>query len=199
VFALASSLAARGGSVEERYLSYVYVPVTLILLELVARLLSPPQPSTAGFVRRLPAILLALWLCFPLRSVAVDTVDRFRNGAGGYNTRKWRESETIAYAKQMLTGGDSVHVYSNVPDGLWELARVDALWLPGRTADSLTDLEGRWPTKDGSVLVWFKNITWRKYLFTVEELEEVANVTEVAHFSDGSVYRVSVRPTTAHD
>jgi hypothetical protein len=45
--------------------------------------------------------------------------------------------------------------------------------------------------------VWLKNVDWRWYLFSIDELEGVADFTEVAHFSDGAIYRVSVRDTAA--
>jgi hypothetical protein len=201
VFVLVSALAARGGNgfVEVRYLSYVYVPVTLLLLELAARLFTPSQLLTTGFVRKVPAILLALWLCFPLESAVRSTAFRFKDGAGDYNTRKWRESKTIASAKQMLSVSDHLRVYSNRYDALWELARVDATQSPDRTVVNLRDLEGRWPAGNGALLVYFKNDTWRTYLYSVEELEQVSDMEEVADFSDGSIYRVSVRQITAHN
>jgi hypothetical protein len=184
--------------VPTRYLSSLYVPVTLILLELVARLFRPTQLSTAGVARKVPAILLALWLCFPLASVVRSAVGCFKNGAGGYNTKEWRESGTVAYVKKTLSVNDDVHVYSNGTEALWELASVSGTQTPRRTAGNLSDLEGRWPAENGSVLVWFENIT-RPYLFSAEELGEVADVVEVAHLDDGSIFRVSVRQTEVRD
>ncbi|HTW92762.1 MAG TPA: hypothetical protein VMH22_13805 [bacterium] len=196
---LASALAARGGDgfVEERYVSYVYIPITLILLDLFARLLSPLQNARAGLVRSAPALLLAIWLFFPLRSVLADTATRFHEGAGEYNTTKWRQSETIAYARRTLSAAD-VHVYSDGPDALWELGRVNARSVPFRSDVRLDALRGSWPDRNGSVLVWF-NMTWRKSIYSLDELERVAEFEEVAHLSDGWVYRVSPRPKTTAD
>jgi hypothetical protein len=182
--------------IEERYLSPLYALATLILLELVLHLFSRTSGLPDAKARRGLVMLLVLWLCFPLSEVAVATAGRFKNGAGGYSTKTWRESETVAFAKQKMSANDDIPVYSNGPDALWELARMNATLSPYRTA---RDLRGRWPTENGSVLVWFKNITWRKYLFSVEELEKVANVVEVARFSDGSIYRVSARRAAAPD
>jgi hypothetical protein len=184
--------------INDRLLSPVYVVVTLVLLKLVSDLLSPTQLPSAALVPRAPAVLLALWLCFPLAStVRWSIVLCYKDGAGGYNTRRWRESKTIARAKQLLSASNRVHVYSNRYDALWELARVDATRSPDRAGVNLRDLEGRWPSENGSLLVYFKNDTWRTYLYSVEELSQVSVMEEVADFSDGSIYKVSVRQTVA--
>ena len=110
--------AMRDAGIDSRMLSPAYVPVTLILLKFGSHLIDPIQRRITVFVRRVPSALLALWLCFPLANVTRSTAGRFKNGAGYYNTMAWRESKTVAYAKQMLSNNDNVHVYSNGPDVL---------------------------------------------------------------------------------
>ena len=192
---LATSSTAEYDQIGDRLLSPVFVPATLVLLKVGSYLFGPAEQRTTALVSRVPSVLLALWLCFPLASVVRTTAGRYRNGAGGLNTMKWRESETVAYAKQMTSTKDDVHVYSNGTDALWELARVNASELPRRWEVNQNDLYGHWPTESASVLVWFNNRRWREYFFSVEELEEIANVEEVAYLSDGTIYRVSVRDT----
>ena len=197
--------ATRDAVIDYRMLSPLYVPATLILLKLGSYLLSPTQDIPNAVAGKVPAVLLALWLCFPLQNVASATAGRFKNGAGGYNTETCRESKTVAYVKQMLSTNDDVPVYSNDPLGLWALARIDANFSPSKTAfsqyrltaRSLGDLIGRWPPEGEACLVWFNvDIAW---LFSVEELKEVANAVEVAHFADGTVYRVSIRGAEVRD
>ena len=187
-----------GAAIDSRMLSPLYVVLTLVLLKLAHDLLSSPRPISSAVAHKLPPVLLSLWLCFPLTSTTLSAVGRFKDGAGGYNTKKWRESETIAHAKQTLSiTGD--RLYSNGPEVLWVLAGLTATRSPDRRLGDLTDLECCWPSQDGAVLVWFNSITWRNYLFSIEEIEEVADVVEVAQFNDGAIYRVSVRPTAVHD
>jgi hypothetical protein len=197
--------ATRGVDVDSRMLSPIYIPATLILLELAVRLLSPLQLSTNAFVRKTPVMLLTLWLCLPLQSVARSTAGRLKDGAGNYNTKDWRESEIIVNVRRVLLNIDGVQVYSNDPFVLWELAGVNATWAPHRTyynstksANKLGDLIGRWPSGREAYLVWFTNVK-HKYLFSVNELREISDVVEVAHFRDGSVYRVSVRDAAGQD
>jgi hypothetical protein len=191
--------ATRDAACNSRMLSPVYVPATLVLLTLASRMFSPVRLRTTAFASGVASVLLVVWLCFPFASVARDTAGRLRDGAGIYNTKTWRESETVAHAEQMHSTNGAVRVYSNAPDALRELARVNATQSPDRRTGSLSDLEGHWPARDGSVLVWFESITWRKYLFSAEELGDIADVEEVAHFSDGSIYRVSARQAVARD
>jgi len=189
--------ATRDAVVDTRTLSPVYVPLSFILLELAHGLFGPIRHFTAATAKRIPSLLLALWLCFPFASVVRATIGRVRNGAGGLNSSKWRKSETVAQAKQMASIKDKVHIYSNGPDALWELARVNARELPTRSRVNLSDLRGRWPPDSVSVLVWFDNYGWRDYVLSVEELKKVADIEEIAHLNDGSIYRVTLRDTAA--
>jgi len=200
VFVLSvSTVTTAYSAIGDRLLSPVYVPTTLVLLFLGMRLSAPTEPVAGVANSKVPAVLLALWLCLPLQNVVSATAGRFRDGAGGYNTKARRESETIACARQVLSTTAGVRVYSNGPDVLWELAGVNATEAPRRTKVSLGYLEGRWPAENGSVLVWFANLAWRKYLYTIEELQQVATLREVAHLRDGSVFWLSVRRTAGSD
>jgi hypothetical protein len=194
-------LAARGASsfVDQRLLSPLFVPATLLLLELAYGVLDQERTNSTALARNLPLLLLSLWLCFPLAWVLRSTARRYENGAGGYNTRTWRESETVAYARRVPSTIDGNHLYSNGIDVLWALARVNASWVPSRKEVPLSDLRGRWPDDGVSTVVWFDSIPWRKHLFSVEELGEVSNVEKVAQLNDGSIYRVSVREAPVLD
>jgi hypothetical protein len=195
------ALAMRGASsaIDSRLASPVFVPLTVVLLNVAYDLLGPSRTAPNFPVSRMPTMLLALWLCFPLASTALATARRFRNGAGGYSIRSWHESETVTYARRALSAHADVRVYSNGPDALWALARVNADWPPDRTQVNLDSMKGRWPPDTASVVVWFDNIDWRKHLFSVEELGRISNIEEVALFSDGSVYRVTARRTAVRE
>ena len=194
-------LAARGASsfVDQRLLSPLYVPATLLLLKLAHSMFIQERTNPATLARNVPVMLLSLWLCFPLAWVVRSAARRYENGAGGYNTRTWRESETIAHARLVPSANGSNRLYSNGIDVLWALAYVNASWVPSRAAIPLSDLSGRWPDDDAAVVVWFDSITWRGHLFSVEELGEISNVEKVAQLNDGSIYRVSVREAPVQD
>jgi hypothetical protein len=193
-------LAARGASsfLDQRLLSPLFVPVTLLLLELAYDVLGQVRARPTVLSRNLPPVMLSLWLCFPLAWVVRSTARRYEKGAGGYNTRTWRESATIEYARRVPSINGGNHVYSNGRDALWALAGVNADWIPSRTEVLLSDLRGRWPDS-ASVVVWFDSITWRKQQFSIEELGEISNIERVAQLNDGSIYRVSVRQAPGRD
>jgi len=192
---LAVAVWGASSSIDSRLASPVYVPLTLVLVSVFRGPPGPSRPAPKAVGTRLPTLLLALWLCLLFANAVRWTAARYKEGAGGYSTRAWRESETIAYAKRVLADCDGTQVFSNGPDGLWELARVNACWIPSRAEVNLNDLEGSWPPEDTSVIVWLKNVYWRTDLFSIEEIEKISDVQEVAQFSDGAVYRVSVRDT----
>ncbi|MBN2466023.1 hypothetical protein JXD38_10430 [candidate division WOR-3 bacterium] len=203
-FAVMLTAAARDATIESRTLSPVYVPVTLILIELGSSLFGPPQTRMSVLASKAPAVVLALWLCFPLASTVRSAVLYSTRGAGGCSTQRWRESETVAYARDRLSTNDAVHVYSNGSDVLWALAGVSASPAPRKTyfgsrtqANTLGDLMGRWPPEGEAYLVWFSGRG--EHSFSVVELREVANIAEVAHLGDGAIYRVSVRQAIARD
>jgi hypothetical protein len=190
--------ATRDAFVETRTFSPIYVPLTAVILKLAYGLLGSNRPVVRAAAGKVPSIILAVWVCFLIADVTSSTARRLQNGAGGLNSRKWRESETVAQTRRMVSGQD-VPVYTNGVDALWELARVNSSELPIRSEVNLSDLRGRWPRDRGSVLVWFNNRGWRGQYLSVKELGEVANVENIAQFSDGSIYRVSVRDTAAPD
>ena len=193
-------LAARGASsfVDQRLLSPLYVPATVVLTKLAYSVLGQERANPTVLARNLSPVLLSLWLCFPLAWVLRSTARRYENGAGGYNTRTWRGSETMAYARRVPSTNGGNHLYSNGRDVLWVLARVNANWVPSRTEVPLSDLRGRWPDS-ASVVVWFDSIPWRKHLFSVEELGEISNLEKVAQLKDGSIYRVSAGDTPVQE
>lgn len=181
--------------IDSRMVSPLYVPATLMLLTLTWHLFNPNQGRARARFSRAPTILLALWLCFPFVGVARYTAHRFTNGAGGYSKEVWRESETLARAGEILSADAEARVFSNAPDVLWEFARVDAVRIPDRRTGSLRDLEELGFSREGSVLVWFVRASWsRGFLFMVDELRQIADLEEVARFSDGAIYRVRPSP-----
>jgi hypothetical protein len=198
LYAIATVLqiSAKHFRYEPRYIAPLFVPVTVVLLGL-ARLLSGPKWLLPRSVTmKVPTMLLALWLCLPLSSIARAMVNRFQGGAGGYSSRPVRESPTIACTKQILSLNPGTQVYSNGPDALWELAGVNALGLPNREQVGLSQLTGRWPpeNENGTIIVWLGALSWRGYLYSVGELQAVADVRALARFSDGALFMVSPLP-----
>ncbi len=199
--------AMRDAWIDTRMLAPLYVPATLVLLKLVSCLVGSARHPVNAHRGWIPAALLALWLLLPLRSVAVSTAASVRTGRG-LRDKSWRESATVAHTRLLASASDrQPPVYSNNPWALWELARVDAALSPRKTmgfrsrtaAEKIGDLPGRWPVEGEAYLVWFVGEGGRDFLFSPEELSEIADVREVSRLPDGTVYRASVRKPPGQD
>jgi hypothetical protein len=194
-------LASRNAidSIDDRLLSPVSVPLTLIAVTAIA-------PWAEGWNegrrdRRWGWIAVAAgaaWIQYSLTSLGQQVSMRHTEGAGGYNTRPWRESEIVRY----LSGSEG-HlrgpIYSNAPEALYILTGLEARTSPKRTLynspqvdRSLPELAGTWPVEGSAWLVWFDRER-RDYLYPVDQLERVAEVRPTRELVDGAVYSVTRR------
>lgn len=191
---------------DDRYMVPAFVPLTLAGLRWVRDLAS--RHSILG--QRAVAALLAAWmLYYPVRAMRGEMYKRTADGAGGYNTAAWRESEALDWlARNRLW--EQHPVYSNAPDVLY-------LWLDGRAKLSPTtqvtdpvaaelraqfDPHARpspWPAEQNAYLVWFRAITQRGYLATPDELESRTTLVPVRRFPDAMVFTVSAMQHTGND
>ena len=142
------------------------------------------------------SVCLALMLWFPARSSPALYRHHTTEGAGGYHTRGWFESELMTHLRKAGVPKNT-RVYSNLPDGLYILVGLQAEMSPkgrgyqsaektGVTAENLLQ---RYPGFEGSLWVWFDS-TWRDYLLTPEEIEKWCGLERVREFADGVIYRV---------
>ena len=196
VVLLVTSSMTNYDPIGDRLLSPVFIPLVLIVVGALSSLASSAKLMPSVMLRWFSTGLLIAWLCFPLVRVVRATAYKFEDGAGGYSTRAWHNSETIAFARQVLPQS-TLPVYSNGPDVLWAIARVYANFPPYRAKVQPAELEGRWPPEQEAAFVQFENITWRPYLLSIEELSQAADVERIARFADGSVLLVTARPRTS--
>jgi len=131
--------------------------------------------------------LYAGWLAYAAFQTIVLTRDWTRDGAGGYNTRAWRESETVRWLRDHPPPGD---VISNGPDALRVLAGTNARMTPRFESTSGQPLPPHVPTP--VYLVWFHRIG-RPYLYRPDELAQHYGLVLVQGLTDGDVFYV-VKP-----
>lgn len=183
--------------IDHRLLSPLYVPLTLLLLALAERSVRALLARRGS--RLVNAVLVtgtALWLIYPLTTTSAGIMDSVSQGAGGFNTIAWRQSETIEYLQQQSLDAEC-QCYTNAPDALYILAGLRVDLSPVRTAynspqtvTEAQDLAGLWPEQGQAYLVWLDNIH-KVHLFTVEELEMFASVEPILRFADGTIYLVT--------
>ena len=154
----------------------------------------PRRPRLAIMVLAVPCALV--FAIVPISETLLSVKAKAEQGAGGYNSRPWRQSETIAYLNKTSLQEEGT-IYSNRADALYILAGIEAHTLPQRTyynsdkpAGDLSSLAGKWPEHPG-YLVYFDE--GRSYHFDVGELSTIADVSLVMELSDAKIYTVSPR------
>jgi len=140
---------------------------------------------------------IVLLIRYPFRNT-IHIIEEYIELSGwGYGSDSWRESETIEYLSRHEVLGKSYTLYSNEPDAIYILANLNARRSPAKTFYNSPQLfnknsnqEEIWSNAENACLVWFDK-TNRSFLFTVAELRENINMTEVAHLKDGEIYTLS--------
>lgn len=139
--------------------------------------------------------LCIIWLMCPLFRVSKELLDWTRSGAGGYNTVTWRESSLMEWVRTHPLEG---RVYSNAPDAIYILTGMPARKSPRKdlynstatTTDNISKFRKLLTSESDTYLVWFNEVRWRDYLYSVEELGSSFDLEIVATCSDGDVYVV---------
>lgn len=178
--------------IDDRLLSPLY-PSLLILFAVLLR----PESWRSQLVRNLAlGVFCLLCVVAPLRATYSQVNRKAAQGAGGYNSRRWQESELVTYFRQNgQPKGETV--FSNSPDALYILADVTAKSSPARRNYNSEETTGvtdknlftKYPGLDGAMLVWSEP-NWRDYLFTLDDLRTMCDLERIATFSDGSIWRI---------
>ncbi len=184
--------------IDDRLLSPIYVPVVAGLLVVLAAAKGFLERSSSRQIAAGITTLVAIAiLFFRTTSIIANTASRMVDGAGGYNTRMWRESESIRYL-QNHRNEYGTKAYSNRSDAVYLLTGIKTLYSPARTfyqssdtATTLSQLQGVWPDTAGSVLIWFNNIKGREFLFSEKDLGGIADLSPVIRFSDATIYSIT--------
>lgn len=201
-FLVISATSTAYDRIDNRLLSPLYVPLTLLVLVLAESSAKTLRARCSPwFVNAVISIGIASWLLVhPVLEATHNVMDWAVHGAGGYNRAAWRESETIRFLQHQPLVSE-YPCYSNGPDALYILAGLEAEMSPAaarynspQTVTKIQNLVGLWPEEEQGYLVWFDDIH-REYLFCVEELQMVANVERIFQYADGTIYRVSRKTT----
>lgn len=196
-FLVISSTTTAYDRISDRLLSPVYVPLTLLLLILAQALVDPYRKRfSKKIVNYFLVIGIAIWLVYPIRSTILNAVNMITFGQG-YSGKEWMDSETVQYLLQHRTLESECTFYTNGPDAAYILAHLATKMSPARTrynspetVNDISRLKGSWPEESNACLVWFNKIG-RTYLFTIDELQAIANIDLIARLEDGAIYSIT--------
>jgi hypothetical protein len=177
----------------DRYLSPLYVPVTVVLLVLLQGVRQRLGGAGAGKALKVAmGVGMGIWLIYPASGEWI-AARRGSNGRG-YASREWRESPTIRYCVEQRLLEPPNACFSNGPDAIYILAGGEVKMSPAKTkymsSERVNDagrLRGRWPLEDKAYLAWFDKIE-RNYLFTVDELGSISDLELLVRLRDGAIY-----------
>ncbi len=176
-----------------RVLSPIYAPAIILVICVAYKLsrLGTRVPLWRGF----------LFLSFALIAMNAKHAASFaaarHNDGSGFGSRAWAGSKTIAYLKN---SSEVRTTYSNGIDAVYFLTKKEALRIPAKidptTGKSNLDFEReinsmRFELRHNrAVLVYLDKITWRWYLPTKDELNNVYKLPILSQLDDGTIYGI---------
>jgi len=176
--------------IDYRLLSPVYVPILLLVIVVIDSI------SISGkWLKQAAAIFSVMWIVFLSAGLFKEVRDNFSDGAGGYSTKRWQNSELAAYLNQNTPEG---RTYSNIPDGIYALTGLSASMSPAKyprhspelKTDDLDLLTTRLNEQENVYLAWF-NYNSRRLLYEPDELSSNFDLILIKEKSDGALYRLS--------
>ena len=196
IFLIVSSTTTAYDRIDTRLLSPISVPLIIVLVLVFDVALkwfenSKFRSSLASIIRISAIALFALWLLVvPTRDIVHSVRAKVDQGAGGYNSRSWQQSDTIKYLRTHLPQEDMA-IYSNWAWIVFFSTGIQAKNAPKyhnseKLADDLSTLEGKWPENPTSYLIYFDKE--RSGYFTVDELSTIADISLMIELSDGKIY-----------
>lgn len=181
-------------SINDRYVSVLYVPAIFAFAAAVDVLLSRPvfQQTTAARVSW--RVVLVLAMVVPVL-VAADEVNTARTaGAGIYASAPWQENPLIGYLRAQPR--TACGYYSNYADGVYALTGIRAYMPPKKTGLAMYGLAAfrqQVERQSCNYVVWFAG--WSPGgVYGVEELGGMYRLEPVYTHSAGVIYRLTARP-----
>jgi len=128
------------------------------------------------------------------RPVAYWVSYRHRMGEG-FTSRDWRDSETVKFLNAVPT---LIPISSNAADACYLFTNREVFRLPAKydptnasvNADFGSQMEALREdlNKNHALVIYFDRVTWRGYLPSRNELEEIYKLPVLTRFADGVVY-----------
>jgi hypothetical protein len=188
-----NSLMNPAVELSSRVLAPVYVFGIILVISVMHKL------SRMGNRTKLwPGFLIVLFALVSVNVVHATAFAVERHGNGrGYTSRDWTGSESIEYLKSL---SESRSIYSNGIDVIHILAKKEALRIPAKVDPTNEKKNSEFERdmnslrneviQNRAVVIYLDKITWRWYLPTKDELENVYHFPILTRLNDGVIYGI---------
>jgi 4-amino-4-deoxy-L-arabinose transferase-like glycosyltransferase len=138
--------------------------------------------------------IVVIWMLYPSWLTAFTIGNLMEPAEWEYNSKVWKNNAAIQYLNQNTAYKTKYPLYSNTPEAVYAYTGAETKWCPAKTmynspqiVSSTHSLKGIWPVEDTVCLVWCDR-TKRKYLFSLEEIKQTANIIQTIQLPDGALY-----------
>ncbi|MCG8314449.1 MAG: glycosyltransferase family 39 protein [Pseudomonadales bacterium] len=178
--------------IDSRLLSPIYPSIIIVISFLLA-----PEHFKKRKLWKIFYISLSLVLIItPLKSTIYELRLNLSEGAGGYNTKTWRDSQLMNHLKETSDYKNAV-IFTNASEAIFLLAGINAVETPAKrqynsqspTGVNSLNLFEIHSEFDGALLAWFDN-TDRAYFYNPQELSSMSRLSILHRFEDGTLYKV---------
>jgi hypothetical protein len=180
--------------IDDRLLLPLHIPVTMLLAIPIAAVVK--RWNTTRGRTYLVAIVAIACVLYEAGTTASEIVKVHAYGRG-YSSIRWVNSPVVQHIREHRILESSCPFYSNAPELAYLLSGRAAKLTPMKTERNspdiitdLTSLQGTWPEEVDACLVWFEGIG-HDFLFSVAELDAVADVRLLRRFDDGAIYTIT--------
>jgi hypothetical protein len=184
--------------IDDRYMSPIFTPLILSLFYLLDRLIYKYSVKTGNtFPRAIIATSLVIWLIYPIFTTYRTVKTYIEEGAGGFHTAYWVESDLISYLKSSKLPGT---IYTNEPSAVYALTGRFYHPSPEKFAyesqvptDDLLRFQADLQSRGVIYMVWFNTDWWKGYLYDIDDLRIIFDLERIVTRKDGDVYLVRLK------
>jgi hypothetical protein len=185
-------------------MSPIFIPLILSLFYLIDSLMY--QSSVKEGKTLSQAIIVAslvFWLLYPTVKTYRTVKAYIEDGAGGFHTTSWAESDLISYLERSELSGA---IYTNEPSAVYALTGLIYKQSPEKFAyesqtptDDLLQLQADLQSRGVIYIVWFNTDWWKGWLYDIDDMKNICDLQRIVTRNDGDVYRMKLsdcrRPT----
>ncbi len=182
----------------DRYYAGLLIPVLAWSFVTAEHLVHPHIRLRPTTINGLFIIIFSVWSLYPIYEIQEFLIKTRRNNSVAaynlHNTKEVRNSEAIAFAKDLIKKNEDINLYSNIPNSVWFITRHAVKLLPwlsnGIPFDAtIANTLSSWPGEQDGYIIWIKP-DYFEVTVTPDELAQVARLELVFSSQDGDVYYV---------